>query len=142
MWCVGNCNIPHARQDTNSAMDHSIVTLSEFFLFHKKNLQGIKWNNSFTTQSMISLLTTNMVCCARSLVTSGAKNVKELLLMLCFGLMTSHPPMFCYTQMGLTLLSWHLAIIHPRFGSCMPRIPNGPNVTAHLQHEELFASML
>jgi len=70
------------------------------------------------------------------------QNVKELLLMLCFGPVTSCLPMFCYTQMGMTLLSWHLAIIDPRSRLCMPWVLNGPNVITHLQHKGLFASML
>jgi len=70
------------------------------------------------------------------------KNVKKLLLMLCFEPMTSCPLMFCCTHMEMTVLSWHLAIIHPRSRLCMPRVWNGPNVTTHLQHKGLFASML
>jgi hypothetical protein len=91
---------------------------------------------------MMPLLTTSMVYNARSLVTLRTKNVKELSLMLCFKLMTSHPLMFCYTQMGTTLLLWCFAMIHPRFGLRMPRVLNGPNTTAHLQHKGLFANML
>jgi hypothetical protein len=74
----------------------------------------------------MSLLTIGMVSSERFLSTSGINNVKELSLLLCFGLVTSHPTNVLLYKMKMTLLLWHLAIIHPRCGLCMPRVLNGP----------------
>jgi hypothetical protein len=38
MWCVGNYNIPHARQDTNSAMESFHCNFKWFFYSSQENL--------------------------------------------------------------------------------------------------------
>jgi hypothetical protein len=42
MWCVGNHNIPHARQDTNVVVESFHNSMKQIFYFSKQLFTGCK----------------------------------------------------------------------------------------------------
>jgi hypothetical protein len=120
MWCVGNCNISHARQDTNSTVESFHSNLKQILYSSQKKLIG-HWMD-WPIYHLVSDVLTHYWYGVQCKIFGYIKNKKceGISLVLCFGPVTSRPLMFCYTHMWMTLLSWHLAIIHPRCGPCMP----------------------
>jgi hypothetical protein len=62
MWCVGNHNIPYARQDTNAVVESFHINMKQLFYFSKELFIGCKLDWLIFNLLAMFLLTTNMVC--------------------------------------------------------------------------------
>jgi hypothetical protein len=62
MWCVGNHNIPHARQDINAVVESFHSNMKQIFYFSKELFIGCKLDWLIFILLAMFLLTTSMVC--------------------------------------------------------------------------------
>jgi len=79
MWCVGNHNIPHARQNTNVVVESFHSNMKQIFYFSKELFTRCKMDWLIFIFLAMFLLITSMVCNASFLGMWKTKNNKNII---------------------------------------------------------------